>query len=279
MRRGFMTEAPYIWYEKGKLKLFEFNSLNNFSDEIKHCFTSRLGGVSQGECSSLNMGFNRNDLKENVLENYRIVCEAMGIDINTLVLSRQVHDNKLYKVSAADKGKGIFKENDLLGYDGLMTNEKGITLVTFYADCVPLFFYDSDNKAIALSHSGWRSTKKQIAAETVKAMKNEYGTEPGKLTCAIGPSIRQCCFEVGEEVVQEFVTEIPWSHEFCEKKQNNKWHIDLQGIIKKTLLNEGVFEHNITDANLCTKCNKDIFFSHRGDMGKTGSMTAIMQLL
>lgn len=274
-----MAEAPYIWYERGKLKLFKFNILNNFSDEIIHCFTSRLGGVSQGECSSLNMGFNRNDLKENVLENYRIVCEAMGIDIGNLVLSRQVHDNKIYKVSVTDKGKGIFKENDLLGYDGLMTNEKGTALVTFYADCVPLFFYDPVNKAIALSHSGWRSTKKQIAAETVKAMKNEYGTEPDRLICAIGPSIRQCCFEVGEEVVQEFTEEIPWSNVFCEKEQNDKWHIDLQGIIKKTLLNEGILEHNMSDANLCTKCNKDIFFTHRGDKGKTGSMTAIMQLI
>lgn len=274
-----MTDAPYIWYEKGKLRLFRFNSLDSFHNEIKHCFTSRLGGVSQGECTSLNMGFNRNDLKENVLENYRIVCEAMEIDTSNLVLSRQVHDNKIYKVSAADKGKGIIKENDLLGYDGLMTNEKGVALVTFYADCVPLFFYDPQNKAIALSHSGWRSTKKQIAAETVMSMKREYGTEPGSLVCAIGPSIRQCCFEVGEEVVKEFEEEMPWSHQFCIKGQNGKWHIDLQGIIKKTLLNQGILEHNISDANLCTKCNKDIFFSHRGDKGKTGSMTAIMQLI
>ena len=274
-----MTTVPYTWFEKGDLRLFKFKNLTEFNDEIDHCFTTRLGGVSQGECYSLNMGFNRNDLRENVLENYRLVCDTMGLNIEDLVLSRQVHDNKIYKVSIKDKGKGIVKENDLLGYDGLMTNEKGIALVTFYADCVPLFFFDPENKAIALSHSGWRSTKKQIAAETIKAMRSEFGSDRSKLICAIGPSIRQCCFEVGDEVVQEFTEEIPWSHNFCERRENDKWHIDLQGIIKKTLLNEGILEHNISDANLCTKCNKDIFFSHRGDKGKTGSMTAIMQLL
>lgn len=274
-----MIDIPYIWIGNGELRLLQFKNLLTFSKEITHCFTTRLGGVSSGECFSLNMGFNRNDSKENVIENYQRVCDAVGIDIRDTVLSRQIHDNKIYKVASSDKGKGIFRENDLSGYDGLMTNEKGIALVTFYADCVPLFFYDPDNKAIALSHSGWRSTQKSIAAETVKAMEKEYGTESSKLICAIGPSIRQCCFEVGEEVVEDFCNTIQWSDKYCKKENNDKWHIDLQGIIKNTLLITGVLENNITDANLCTKCNKDIFFSHRGDNGKTGSMTAIMQLL
>lgn len=274
-----MTRNSYIWKENGQLKLLQFGNLLEFSDNISHCFTTRLGGVSQGECFSLNLGFNRNDSRENVMQNYRLVCEAMGFNLENLVLSRQVHGNKIYKVTKNDKGKGICKENDLLGFDGLMTNEREVVLVTFYADCVPLFFYDPVNNAIALSHSGWRSTKKQIAAETVKAMKNEYGSNPDELICAVGPSIRQCCFEVGEEVVNEFVNDIPWSSEYCSRKSKDKWHIDLQGIIKKTLLNEGISENNITDANICTKCDKDTFFSHRGDNGKTGSMTAFMQLL
>jgi len=274
-----MVDTPYTWVDNGELRLLQFKSLLSTSNEVTHCFTTRLGGVSTGECFSLNLGFNRNDLKENVLENYRRVCDTLGIDIENLVLSRQVHDNKIYKVYSSDKGKGISKENDLLGYDGLMTDEKNIALVTFYADCVPLFFYDPVNKAIALSHSGWRSTQKSIAAETVRAMRREYGTDISRLICGIGPSIRQCCFEVGEEVVKEFSDAIPWSNTFCERKINGKWHIDLQGIIRSTLLQEGVLEENISDANICTKCNKDIFFSHRGDKGKTGSMTAIMQLL
>lgn len=274
-----MSNTSYTWLEKGELKLLQFKSLLSHSDEITHCFTTRLGGVSQGECFSLNLGFNRNDSKENVIENYSRVCDALNIDIESLVLSRQVHDNKIYKVSSEDIGKGISRDNDLLGYDGLMTNERNVTLVTFYADCVPLFFYDPENKAIALSHSGWRSTQKQIAAETVRAMEREYGTDREKLICVIGPSIRKCCFEVGEEVVQAFMEDITWSGEFCEKKDSGKWHIDLQGIIRKTLINEGVSEINISDANICTKCNRNVFFSHRGDEGKTGSMTAVMQLL
>jgi YfiH family protein len=274
-----MNNSSYTWFEKDALKLLQFKSLLSHSDEITHCFTTRLGGVSEGECYSLNLGFNRNDSKENVLENYKRLCDALDIDIKSLVLSRQVHDNKIYKVSAEDTGKGIFKENDLLGYDGLMTNERNITLVTFYADCVPLFFYDPENNAIALSHSGWRSTQKQIAAETIRAMHREYGTDKEKLICAIGPSIRKCCFEVGEEVVEAFNEDIPWSGNFCEKKDSGKWHIDLQGIIKKTLMNVGIPENNISDAQICTKCNKHVFFSHRGDKGKTGSMTAVMQLL
>lgn len=267
------------WVQKDGLKYIEFNNIRNYSDIVVHGFTTRLGGISSGECSSLNLGFNRKDARENVEENYRRIAEALSIQCENMVLSRQVHDNKVREVSVADKGKGIYKENDLEGYDGLMTNIPGIALVTFYADCVPVFFLDPVKRAIAVSHSGWRGTVKEIAVETLERMKNRYGCHPEDMEIAIGPSIGSCCFEVGEEVVQAFMQTLPWSERYCRKAGVDKWHIHLQGIIRQSLLNAGAREERINVSEICTKCNNEIFYSHRGDHGKTGSLAAIMQLV
>lgn len=267
-----------ISIEKENLRYIQFSNIIKYENFVKHCFTTRLGGVSTGECSSLNLGFNRNDDRQNVLENYKIIAAAIGVNPENMVLSRQVHDIRIKEVGVDDQGKGIFKDNDLFGYDGLMTNKKNVALVTFYADCVPVFFIDPNKKAIAISHSGWRGTVKEIAAETIKSMKNAYGSRPEDIETAIGPSIGQCCFEVGGEVYEEFKSKLPWSAKFCRKTKEDKWNIGLQQIIKESLMNSGVKEDNINLSGICTKCNKATFFSHRGDNGKTGSLAAIMQL-
>ncbi len=267
------------WILKDGLKYIEFNNIRNYSDIVVHGFTTRLGGVSSGECSSLNLGFNRKDERQNIEENYKRIADALGIQCENMVLSRQVHDNKVREVSEADKGKGIYRENDLEGYDGLMTNIPNIALVTFYADCVPIFFLDPMKRAIAVSHSGWRGTVKEIGAETLERMKNRFGCHPGDMEIAIGPSIGSCCFEVGEEVVQAFVQPLPWSKKYCCKTGVDKWHIHLQEIIRQSLLNAGAREERINVSGICTKCNNEIFYSHRGDHGKTGSLAAIMQLI
>lgn len=275
---NIMTDLNYTWLNHEDVKLLQFKNLLKYSDIVTHCFTTRIGGISSGECTSLNLGFNRNDTRENVIENYNRVCNALGIKIEDMVLSRQVHDDKVYRISSKDKGKGIFFENDLLGYDGLITNEVGVAIVTFYADCVPIFFLDPVNKAIGVTHSGWRGTKKQIAARTIEALKKEFNSNCENLICAIGPSARQCCYEVGEEVYEEFLTYLPMSKDFMVSDAG-KWKLDLQGIIKRTLLDNGIKHENLTDSMLCTMCHKETFFSHRGDKGKTGSLAGIMQLV
>ncbi len=277
MEERFLSNPNITYIEKNGVEYIRLNNLDKYSDILIHGFTTRRGGVSEGEYKSLNMAFNKNDNRENVEENYRRIAEVLGIDTRNMVLSNQVHDNKIRVVHESDRGKGIYKKSDIIGIDGLMTNIADVALVTFYADCVPVFLFDPVKKVISLVHSGWRSTLKEISKEAVLKMREVYGCEPSDIEAAVGPSIGQCCFEVGEDVYLQFISAFKWCGEYC-KKLEEKWFIDLPGIIRRTLESEGLKENKIVLSGICTKCNKDIFFSHRGDNGKTGTLSAIMQL-
>lgn len=260
-----------------ELKYIKFECFKEFDEILTHCMSTRLGGVSSGECSALNLGFNRKDSRENVLENYRLLCKAAGLETSNLVMTNQVHDTIIRMVDDSDKGKGFSRDSDIKGVDGLMTVTPGVALVTFYADCVPIFLFEPVIKAAALLHSGWRSTLKNIASEAIKAMKYLPGFRAERLVAAIGPSIGSCCFEVEEDVYKLFSKQYK-DTAFFKPFHGGKWKIDLQGIIKSELLNEGLLDENIHNSGICTKCHKDLFFSHRGDNGKTGSLAAFMQI-
>lgn len=278
MKREAVNNGKIIYIENKELRYMQFSNLKKYDGIITHCFTTRIGGVSSDECMSLNLGFNRNDRRENVKENYRRVCKALNIDCSNMVFSNQVHDNKIKIVDENDRGKGIIRKSDIIGYDGLVTNRKQVALVTFYADCVPVFFFDKEKKVIGMAHSGWRGTVKEIAKEALNKIKEAFDCNMENVEAALGPSIGQCCFEVGEEVYNEFINRLSWSKEYCRKIDGGKWYINLQGIITRTLVNSGIIGDNICVSGVCTKCNKDVFFSHRGDKGRTGSMAAIMQI-
>lgn len=259
------------------LKYIQFECFDKYSSSLRHCVSTRHGGVSEGECSSLNLGFNRNDSRENVKRNFEIICDSVGIDCESLVLTNQVHDNKIKVISSSDKGKGFSKESDIKGIDGFVTNEKGITMVAFYADCVPVLLYDDNKKVAALLHSGWKSTYKGISAEAVKIMREDFKCRAEDITAAIGPSIHKCCFEVGEDVYDLFIGKYK-DRKYYSRIGSGKWRIDLQGIIEDTMLECGLSKQNIQQSNICTKCRKDLFFSYRGDSGRTGSLAAFMQI-
>ncbi len=263
--------------KKGDLVYLEFANLKEYDSMLTHCFTTRLGGVSTGECTALNLSFNRNDSRDNVLQNYRIIAQALGVDFNKLVLSHQVHDNKIKYVGLEDAGKGLVIDSDIIGYDGLTTNIPGIPLVTFYADCVPVLILDPVKKAISAVHSGWKSTLGNIAYEALTQMKSLYDSQMSDLRIVIGPSICSSCFEVGEEVYRLFADKFSWCHAYVKRK-SDRYYIDLQQIIKKVLTDSGVLDKNILVSDICTKCNKDVFYSYRGDEKKTGSLAAIMML-
>ncbi|WP_242987469.1 peptidoglycan editing factor PgeF [Anaerobacterium chartisolvens] len=256
------------------MHFIKFKKLDSYSDMLVHCFTTRLGGSG-----GFNLGFNRGDSRERVVENYKKLADALDIDCRNMVLSGQVHDDRIYPADERDRGKGLFCESDIKGYDALMTNKRNTALVTFYADCVPIYLLDPEKKAIALVHSGWRGTVLEIASKTIDGMRNKYGCDPFDIQAVIGPSIGKCCFEVGEEVYSEFMQRLIWSSPHCKKTGLDKWHIDLQSIIKSSIVNAGVKEENICLTGVCTKCNKDLFYSYRGDEGRTGSMAAVMQLI
>lgn len=261
----------------GELKYIEFECLNKFSNMMTHCMSTRAGGVSTGECSSLNLGFNRNDSRENVLENFRLLCRSAGISTQSLVLTNQVHGTIVQVVDDKDIGKGFSKDSNIKGVDGLLTVTPGVTLVTFYADCVPIFLFEPVIKAAALLHSGWRGTLKNIASEAITALARLPGFRPERLVAVIGPSIGSCCFEVGDDVYKLFTKRYS-DAAFYKPSVDGKWKIDLQGIIQSVLMHEGVPDANIHNSGICTKCRNDLFFSHRGDNGKTGSLAAFMQI-
>lgn len=240
---------------------------------VRHCFSTRLGGVSKGECSSLNLGFNKKDLAKNVENNYKRLCLAIGVNPYRLVFSNQVHDDRIKVVTKEDCADKIGGAGNIKGIDALITNEPGIALATFYADCVPVYLLDTKNRAIGLVHSGWRSTVLNISGKTVTAMANSFESEPENILAAIGPSIGKCHFEVDLPVAEQF------EGRYVTKADNDKYYVDLWEVIYDQLTSSGILDNNITMANLCTYCNNNIFFSHRADKGKTGSLAAIMELL
>lgn len=247
---------------------------------VRHGFSTRLGGASQGKFATMNFTFTRGDNPEHVRENYRRMACALGVDMDRMVLSYQTHTTNVRTVTEKDCGKGITRERDYQDVDGLITNIPGITLVTFYADCVPLYFLDPVCHAIGLSHSGWRGTVKRMGAVTVKRMEEEYGTRPEDIIACIGPSICRDCYEVGEEVAAEF------KQAFCEKyhkellipKENGKYLLDLWRANEIVLLEAGIRPEHIQVTDICTHCNPEYLFSHRTLGNERGNLAAFLCL-
>ncbi|MGE5677407.1 MAG: peptidoglycan editing factor PgeF [Pseudomonadota bacterium] len=245
---------------------------------VKHCFTTRLGGVSQGEYDSLNTSYLKEDPIENVRKNLEMVCGAVDIDYRKLVFSNQTHEDNIRVVTKEDIGKGISVPSDIMNTDGLMTNIPGIPMITFYADCVPLFFLDTKNKAVAVTHSGWKGTVMKIGAKTVKLMGEVYGTRPEDCLAGIGPSIGPECFEVGPEVAEVFKDSFKDWPQIIEPYYEGKSRINLWETNRLILKEAGIPEENITISGLCTVCKEEMFFSYRRDKGRNGSLSAIIEL-
>lgn len=247
---------------------------------VNHCFSTKHGGVSSGIYESMNLGFNRGDLEKNVRDNYNLLCSVIGIDTDDLVFSNQIHEDKIIIVNVGDRGKGLTKESNIIGVDGLITGDKGVALVTSYADCVPLYFLDPVRQVIGLSHAGWRGTVKKIGAKTIDMMKERFGSRPEDILAAIGPSIGVCCFEVSEDVKIE--VEKMFNRDIIDKivipRGNKKYMIDLWQANEYVLLEAGILKNHIEKTDICTMCNKNDLFSHRATDGKRGNMVAIMAL-
>ena len=258
--------TPYLTY----------NSLSKI-DFITHAFSIRLGGVSDGEFASMNLAFNRGDSEENVIENYKLICKSAGFEFESLVASAQDHNTFVRAVSSEDKGVGIYKPRDIQSVDALITNEKGVTLVTYYADCTPLFFVDTEKKAIGLAHAGWRGTVGRIGKKVIEKMTLLYGTEPSNLVCAIGPAISKCCYEVDKPCAENFLAlDGLETDKFVYKKSNEKYIVDLLEANRQILVASGVKSENIIVSDLCTACNSDLLWSHRATKGHRGTMSAFM---
>lgn len=241
---------------------------------VTHGFSTRLGGVSEGIFASMNLSYNRGDEKASVDENYRRMGKAIGFTPDQLVFSNQVHDTKIKMVTKEDCGKVM------TGMDGLMTDEKGICLVTSYADCVPLFFYDPVKGVVAVSHSGWKGTVNRMGKKTVEKMESVYGSKAEDIIAAIGPSICQKCYEISEDVAIQFADAFPeeWYDTFMVDKGNGKYQLDLWKVNEYILLDAGILREHLDITDLCTCCNPELLFSHRASKGKRGNLAGFIRL-
>ena len=246
-------------------------------DGVRHGFSTRKGGVSTGALESLNLrGYIHGDHKENVEENYRRFCAAIGVDVQKVVLSQQEHLDHLRLVTADDCGKGLWRERDYRAVDGLLCNTPGIPLVVFSADCNVILLHDPVCHAIAAVHAGWRGTALGIAAKAVREMHTQFGSNPADIRAAIGPAIGKCCFETDDNVPQALRAALGTAVEPYMEKSDAKWHIDLKAINALWLRQAGLIHIDVSD--LCTMCNPDLFWSHRRAGNARGVQSAIICL-
>lgn len=248
----------------------------------ENAFSTRLGGVSTGIWKSMNLNANVGDEPENVRRNYEIMAEALGVSTADMVRTDQTHTCNVRRATAADRGKGVVCDRDYTDVDGLVTDEPGLVLVTSYADCVPLYFLDPVRRAIGLSHSGWRGTVGCMGAETVRKMPQEFGSRPENIIAAVGPCICSDCYEVSEEVAEQFRARFG---EHAEEMLRDgisggpgKYQLDLRAANLRVLLDAGLLREHITVSDLCTCCNSEILWSHRATKGKRGGMAAFLRL-
>lgn len=267
-RINFKDNVPYISYRA----LADIKWLKNG-------FSTRFGGVSEGVLSTMNLGFGRNDLPENVVKNHEIIANAIGFNPENIVASKQTHTTNVKIVSKKDCGKGIYRERDYDDVDGMITNEKGIVLATYFADCVPLYMVDTKNKAIGLSHSGWRGTVGKIGKVTLDLMKETYGTNPKDVIACIGPSICRDCYEVSEDVATEFEAAFKGrKKDILINKGNGKYQLDLWECNYIIFKECGVYEENIHMPDICTCHNMEMMFSHRATQGRRGNLAAFLSI-
>lgn len=274
----------------GEVEYLTFPGLNEIAC-IKHLFSTRLGGVSEGIYSSMNLSFTRGDEEEKVLKNFDRIAEVLKVTREQFVLSHQTHTDNIRIVTHEDAGCGLTRPLSYENVDGLITREKGLVLSTFYADCVPVYLVDPIKEVIGLCHSGWKGTVKEISAKTVQIMQKEFGCNPADIHGAIAPSICQECYEVSEDVIMEIektfgksqVGTGGYPQECCErlfyKKSEGKYQLNLWHACELSLLKAGLKPEHIEVTDICTCCNPEYLFSHRASRGKRGNLGAFLMLI
>ena len=242
---------------------------------VPHCFTTRLGGVSTGSLASLNLGMHRGDDPANVAENFRRLGAVLGFSAEDLVLTRQTHSDIVRRVGRADCAgidHRVYPE-----CDALITNEPGVTLMIFTADCTPLLLHDPVTGAVGAAHAGWRGTAKAIGAKTVAAMVREFGCKPENIRAAIGPNIAQCHFETGVDVPEAMLDTFGDAADPFIRHAGEKYYVNLKELNALSLRMAGVKRIEISDA--CTVCQSDRFWSHRVTRGDRGSQGALIRCM
>ncbi|MCX8043739.1 MAG: peptidoglycan editing factor PgeF [Desulfobacterota bacterium] len=251
------------------LKLLLFENLAPYGG-LTHAVTTRIGGVSPPPFHSLNLGTGTADAAENIEENYRRLAQALGFNLSSVVTSHQVHGDRIASINAIPNRQVQFpRAHALDGYDAFITDKKNIILMVRVADCVPIILYDPTNRVIALIHAGWRGTVASVALKTVEVMIRDYGCSPKTIRAGIGPSIGACCFSVRPDVAVLFHDRFGHNCPYI-REASGTIYIDLAGLNWMQLQASGIRAEHIELSGICTACNLHLFFSHRGEQGKTG---------
>lgn len=240
---------------------------------IQAVFT-RLGGVSQGPYSTLNVGRSVGDDLDAVAENLARIYRSLGLAADQVVTAYQVHSNRVAVVSTTDRGQL------LPNTDGLVTDSPELVLLLRFADCQSILLYDPVRHALGLAHAGWRGVAQGMARRAVEAMQAAFGTQPADLLVGLGPAIGPCCYTVGDDVAAAMGYALPdWQAAMQADPSGQGWRLDLSAANSQQLVAAGVAIEHVEQAGLCTACHRAEFFSHRGDNGLTGRFALVACLL
>jgi YfiH family protein len=257
------------------LSLFNWEKL---IDGLTVGFSTKLGGGSNEAFSTLNLGLHVHDQPQTVVANREILANRTAFPLNNWVFAEQIHSTHIEKVTKQNGGRGLYSyEDGLSNCDGFYTSEKGIMLSLCFADCVPLYFLAPEKPLIGVAHAGWQGTAKDIGGDMIRKWKNVEGVNPSEIKVAIGPAIGPCCYIVDNRVISEInnniIDKYPLPYSIVSQGQ---YKLDLKQLNKYLLLESGVKEENMIISQHCTSCEKDLFFSHRRDEGKTGRMLSFI---
>ncbi len=260
-------------FQKNGVKYLTIPSFEEAGGVIS-AFSTRVGGVSPFPFNTLNFSKKREGSAENFFENLGRFGGAVGFDYRDAVAINYAHSPVLYHVAAGDAGRGVVKENVPIFCDGLYTQAAGVPIISFHADCVPLFFYDPKGRAIAVCHAGWRGIAAYMAKNAISSLVS-LGSREGDILAAVGPCISKENYEIGQDVADIFTGE--FGKDTVEYRDGSIF-LDLAGACVAEFINCGISPDNITVCGLCTYKESELFFSHRRDKGETGSMAAVLQL-
>ena len=242
-------------------------------DKVRAVFTTRLGGVSKGSYSSLNLGYHTGDDPDAVTTNRRFVTDALNIEEDRLITLNQIHSDRLVVL---DREEDLQLKKGSNG-DALITHLSNVAISILCADCQAIYLYDPCNCVIAVAHAGWRGAVAKIAASCLQEMSKVYGSKPADCYAALSPAAGACCYEVGEDVYRAIKDAFPETfRDLLEEKGNGRWFFNISQSNCTVLQDAGVLRENISISNFCTICRQDLFFSYRGSQGETGRMAAIL---
>lgn len=258
--------------EKNGVVYLKFKALDDM-DFVNMAISTRHGGVTKGEeLGTLNLGTSTDDSLENIVKNYEIFSASAGFTAQNIVTTRQTHGSNILVATIDDAGKGVYRERDYESVDAIVTNEKNLPIAIHSADCIPVTIIDIKNKAVGSAHCGWKGTFNSLASLTYKKMKELFSTKDA--ICLIGPGICRNCYEVSEDLYLKFLNKFGFEDAIFYK--NGKFYLDLPLINKHILEKEGL--ENIVISDLCTCCNKEHLYSHRGLGPKRGIMATITEI-